>query len=754
MLRIVQNFERQEVEKALSAFREGNHDVESIADLLHGCYYLLNLDTEDEVEGNRNYSLCLSVICHVSDSVPTDTLVCEMLHECIVSSRVFLYSEMIDKINPLYRKTVGYSFFDEISKEFYRQEKTLTVLTKDQKTLIDFFKANRRIIVSAPTSFGKSRVIEEIIIGNDYRNIFIVLPTIALLNETYLRLKSNFSIALEYNLYNTTNISEESVNRSKNIFILTPEKTDVILETFEHLKADFFVIDEIYKIKDRTDDRSQVFVNCLYRLLKFRCDFYLIGPYFDSFSQRFMQKTQSKFIKFSAELVQKQVIDVFGISHNTRYEVNGTRLTKLKNDNRDGNLKHLIRSLVSQSIIYVGKSKEVETRAKYLAIISTQQSDNDLISYISENISTEWTLVNCLRNRVAFHHGAIPRYIQNEIIELFNGGHLDSIVCSTTITEGVNTTAKNVIVYDNNTGLEPLTNFDIKNIKGRAGRFKEHFVGRVYTLTQLPPEDTNENDIGFSYYDEENLKSEELIQIDKAELRDSNLSSIESLETSLREARVDINLIKANKFVLVEGQLELISYLRENDQLKDLLTNSSTLTYHQLEIIMELVFGFLFTPRDKEHRTFNLQNLTRWTKLRLYDNYTIKQFIPEMPSTTIDAKIRNVFKLHRDYFEFKLPKYLIALENILNYVYNDENWGGSSRLANFGYLISKIEFGYTQDHIICMREVDLPIEIIMKIESNFTDCITVDAIRGRIQLDPTLLSNLTAFELKLVNKYI
>jgi helicase len=754
MISIFPNFERKEVERLLLLYTGGERETELTLDLLHGCYYLLNLVTDSDEDNAINYSLALSIICHVSDSAPNDALICEILHACIVSSRVFLYSDMIDKINPGYKEKVSYSLFDEISKEYYRQEKTLTVLTKDQKRLIKFFEENRRIIVSAPTSFGKSRVIEEIIISNNYVNIFIVLPTIALLNETFLRFKSNKAIATKYNIYNTTNISEEKVEYGPNIFILTPEKTDVILEAFPKLRADFFVIDEIYKIKDRSDERSQVFVNCLYRLLKFKCDFYLIGPYFDSFSQKFIERTQSKFIKFSSELVQKQVVNIHAIQPNSRYHINGSSLTKLINKNRDGNLKHLIQNLNSQSIVYVGTSSEVETRARNIAKTIDDISKSALASHISETISSEWSLVVCLQKRVAFHHGAIPRYIQNEIIELFNNYELDSIVCSTTITEGVNTSAKNVIIFDNMKGGEPLTNFDIKNIKGRAGRFKEHFVGRVFTLTELPPEDIQENDIGFSYFDEDNLKHEELIQVDRAELNGSNLTSIEFLEFVLREVDVDIRLIKANKFVSVEGQLELIALLRDNKHLKDVLKFDGIPNSSQVEILLELVFVYLFSPQDKEHKTYTLLNLTRWVKHRLYNNYSIKQFIPEMIPKGIDSKIRNVFKLHRDYFEFKFPKCLIALENILNYVYSNDNWGDKSSAFNFGYLIAKIEFGYTQDHIICMREADLPIEIILKIEESFADCYTVDEIRNRITSEPSLLNNLSDFEKRITKKYL
>ncbi|WP_449399557.1 DEAD/DEAH box helicase [Chryseobacterium wanjuense] len=137
------------------------------------------------------------------------------------------------------------------------------------------FNQHKRLIVSAPTSFGKSRIIEEIIIHNDYINIAIILPTIALLSETYIRFNSNSIIKESYNLVNSLGLADTINKHNKNIFILTPEKMDMLLDEILDLKIDFFVMDEIYKIQD-DEDRKSVFSNCLYRLSKMKTDFYLI----------------------------------------------------------------------------------------------------------------------------------------------------------------------------------------------------------------------------------------------------------------------------------------------------------------------------------------------------------------------------------------------------------------------------------------------------------------------------------------------
>lgn len=405
--------------------------------LLESTYSLLN-----SVDDN-SYNIGLYSICHIGEFLPKDNFLLQLLNDCIISSRVFLYKEMLPK-NDL----IEDSFLDSYAKEIYTLD-TGTILTKDQKRLFKLFNQHKRLIVSAPTSFGKSRIIEEIIIHNKYINIAIILPTIALLSETYIRFNSSIFIKENYNLINSLGLVDTINKHNKNIFILTPEKMDMLLDERPDLKIDFFVMDEIYKIQD-DEDRKSVFSNCLYRLSKMKTDFYLIGPYFDDFSPNFREKTKSVFEKFNAEIVQKDIYNIFETAESNTYTLGGKKIKKLKDGKK--NLRDILLNVDGQTLIYNYRKDYVEKLTNDVLKIINDKAldvDSDLIDYISENISSEWSLVKALKKGVAFHHGAVPRYIQTEIIDSFNNQEIDIIVCTTTITEGVNTSAKNVILYSN-----------------------------------------------------------------------------------------------------------------------------------------------------------------------------------------------------------------------------------------------------------------------------------------------------------------
>ena len=63
--------------------------------------------------------------------------------------------------------------------------------------------------------------------------------------------------------------------------------------------------------------------------------------------------------------------------------------------------------------------------------------------------------------------------------------YLKYLFCTSTIIEGVNTSAKNVVIFDNKKGLNLIDFFDYSNIKGRSGRMMEHYVGKVYNFNKI-----------------------------------------------------------------------------------------------------------------------------------------------------------------------------------------------------------------------------------------------------------------------------
>jgi reverse gyrase len=89
----------------------------------------------------------------------------------------------------------------------------LVTLHREQSCLLKQLLDGKDIIVSAPTSFGKSFIIDAFIAIKKPKNIVIIVPTIALTDETRRRLYKKFSD--EYKIITTSS----SDFGDKNIFI-------------------------------------------------------------------------------------------------------------------------------------------------------------------------------------------------------------------------------------------------------------------------------------------------------------------------------------------------------------------------------------------------------------------------------------------------------------------------------------------------------------------------------------------------------
>ena len=91
-------------------------------------------------------------------------------------------------------------------------DKSLT-LHREQSKLLRLLLEGKNLAISAPTSFGKSFVIDAFIAIKRPKNIVIIVPTIALTDETRRRIYKKFSS--EYKIITTSDVEISD----KNIFI-------------------------------------------------------------------------------------------------------------------------------------------------------------------------------------------------------------------------------------------------------------------------------------------------------------------------------------------------------------------------------------------------------------------------------------------------------------------------------------------------------------------------------------------------------
>ncbi|MFG5011048.1 hypothetical protein ID106_08830 [Vibrio cholerae] len=387
--------------------------------------------------------------------------------------------------------------------------------------------------------------------------------------------------------------------------------------------------------------------------------------------------------------------------------------------------------------------------------------NKELIDYLSNTVSPNWDLISCIKRGIAFHHGAMPRYIQDLVVDEFNDSSdngLNYLFCTTSLTEGINSAAKNVVIYDKKIGTgDLLKTLDRKNIEGRAGRFMQHFIGRVFHL-ETQENDDGETSVEIEYLDNSNVALETLIQLDSNDIPQSKIELLEKHENALKEQGIEPSLIKENRFVKVDGQLELIKHLRTGNSLSYYYFREQLPAKDCLSNILSCCYDYLFTEHDKG-RNFNKDIgksiLIDLTKYYIYYTPSFKELLSsdtvQKARANDNSRIRYVFDLMSKYFEFSWPKYLKTFSNIYNYVAKEKH----QPLIALDMVIARLEYGTTENHEIILRDSGLPNEIVKKVSHHFRGCETYEDIYevSRSKNNEIKIS-IHPIESKILDKYI
>ena len=469
---------------------------------------------------------------------------------------------MLKIINNLYSQVLEALFFksDYLNGVYFHEKQ------KEIERAIDLKK---NVAVSAPTSFGKSLLIEEFVARKRYNNILIIQPTLALIDET----RKNMSKYLDY--YNIViNTSQKFSDR--NIFILTAER---VLEYETMPKIDFFIVDEFYKVSNlRNDERIDALNVSIMKIMNHKPQALFLTPCVNSLSTRFIKKYDVDFFNTDYSLVNSKIIEV---RKNNK---------PLKSNEKKTALFKLLKELKEPSIVYVKSPNEAYKLAdEYIDYIKDTNIVNEklpVFEWIDETISEKWKLKKFMMYGIGVHNGALPRHIVSSEIEMFNKGILSIMFATVSLIEGVNTVAKNILIYSKNKGKNHIDFFDFSNIKGRAGRMGKYYTGNIYLFNEaLPPEDFS---IDVPFVDQNNISDEILFNIPDEyvvdKVRKNNLVSKMPHDSQ--------NIIRSN-LISVEGQKQIFNYIIQNNFDLSYLKWNRIPSFEDLWKTLHLAYKFL-----------------------------------------------------------------------------------------------------------------------------------------------------------------
>lgn len=570
------------------------------------------------------------------------------------------------------------------------------VLHQAQARVLRKLMAGESVILSAPTSFGKSLLIDLLISAKDFTNVVLIVPTLALVEETRRRM------ARFVDRYSIITSGNQAFGQ-RNIFVLTQER--YLSMEADMPDVDFFAIDEFYKLSisnegDRATQLNQAFL----RLLKRGAQFYMLGPSIRAIPESVKEKLKCSFMieDFQTVAVELHVMP--------------------KTPTKEDALAQLLDGLDGQTMIYCQSPASTrKVLSDYLGRRDVElSSDEELIEaaeWTALHYHDEWLVSLALRHGIGMHHGRLPRALGRFMIRAFEEGKLRLLLCTSTLIEGVNTSAKNVIVYDNKLNRKSLDFFTFNNIRGRSGRMFRHFIGSVYVFDAPPQEDLPFVDIP-AVNPTDKTPSSLLIQLPSSEIPESLRVRVEKMEN---QSVLPVALMRNLSGIEPEYLLDAATYLQQLD-VRELnrFSWSSRPQYEDIALTSEVIWNHLggaSSARQSSMRTPAM--MTKWI-WDLYASRSVPKFRREKiknqieRGTSPDEAVENVLAFLRGWASFNYPKYLVALSEVVNHVLTERGFKGCNYLS----FAVAIEHLFQPSSFSSLEEYGLPTEISEKLLAN------------------------------------
>lgn len=529
---------------------------------------------------------------------------------------------------------------------------------KGQLSLLYDFEKNKKVFLSAPTSFGKTSIVLEYILWNfkTLNNILFIVPTNSLLEELYQKmLNLNKKICIPYYVSTQPYLKENK----KNFLLLTPERFFFVSENISINSFDLIVMDETYKIVGSKNESVFDFLES--RSLRFRKVADMVGQsnnrviFLSPFTyilsdsmNRFLKKYEIIKIDRKLEYVNREIKKVImssdfktifhsNIAYNSSFSMakkTCALLEQLKNE---------------KNIVYVSKYSEAYKIVEGISFhneLKHGERFNKFIKHLEINydvgVKYEWKVITALKKGIGVYVSPIPRYIKKEIIKLYESNEINTLIVTSAFTEGVNTSACNLIFTSlvNGPNTNKLSDIDVLNVSGRAGRFSKNNIGIVYCISNDVYLKVNElQNNGCIKLENYNYKIESTSKDSSVkdyivEMKDDEYLTNDELilKSQIDEMREKLNLSKSdlNISLCVPVKWKLILYKAINntnicglyDACKNILADESNKRIESLESIFSFIKNAFvqtdidpFFFKDYEIKAFDNSNNFIWGRL-------------------------------------------------------------------------------------------------------------------------------------------
>lgn len=405
------------------------------------------------------------------------------------------------------------SFLDELYQSFdldylqmpHQEDK---YFFHSQKEIYDHLN-DKSFSYSGPTSMGKSLVmrtfIKDKIMNNFKGNFAILVPTKALISEISSNIiKNDLQDELSNKNYKVVTSGNSLFFKQDNlnyIMVMTPERLLYTLISYPEMSIDYLFIDEAHKLSE-ADGRATFYFKVTDMLIERprKPHVILASPnipnpeiYLEALPSEQINNPTYLRTTFTPVSQMKYVLDTV----TKEFKVFNERTNK-KNPfktiyslNEEDTILILIQKIIQKdlnksNIVYCsGRDKTVEMArnfAESLPYLNNKTLDG-LAKEIEDEIHSDYYLADIIRKGVSYHVGYLPLHIRSKIEEHYRNRDIKTIFCTSTLIEGVNLPADNLIVISVRIGRKGnMSQVEFKNLLGRVGRIEYNLYGNVFII--------------------------------------------------------------------------------------------------------------------------------------------------------------------------------------------------------------------------------------------------------------------------------
>ncbi|MGL4562324.1 MAG: DEAD/DEAH box helicase [Brevinema sp.] len=382
------------------------------------------------------------------------------------------------------------------------------ILTHEQKEYVDeiiqhIMVQNTDVSYIAPTSYGKSSLITQIIKTKNVNKIGIIVPTKSLLQQTYKMIKKanlGYKLLLHDEMFD---------DEQRFIAIFTQERALRFFDKYEKY-FDLLFIDEAHNLLE--NDQRSILLSRVIKLNKLHNNLspniYLTPLLQDSRSISHVDIIEKK-IQYSMK--EPEYLEYMKNNHVRKYNRFFNIFYPLL-DEYNNFFDYIIKNSMPKSFIFLASPKKIEYFSRdFIQQLPDVDDDkiSDIITTLKEYVSPNFPMIDLIKKGCIYLHGKIPDELKDYLEYKFQTiSSLKYIVANSVVLEGINMPVDTLFIMNR----YKQTQKSIVNLIGRVNRLNNIFDSRLSTQQSIQKLVPQIHFINSDEYDQKDGKMSSMIE--------------------------------------------------------------------------------------------------------------------------------------------------------------------------------------------------------------------------------------------------